>query len=471
MKQFMDEDFLLESDAAKTLYHDYAAKMPIVDYHCHIIPQQILDDKQFSNISEVWLGGDHYKWRAMRCNGIAESAIIESLEKDPYLVFKGFLETMVRSIGNPVYHWTYLELKRYFGIDKQLCPENAKEIYDACNEKLKQPNMSVRGLIRQSNVKVICSTDDPLDDLHVHQQLAKIKDLGFKVLPAFRPDKAVNIDKEGFSSYITRLAEVADVKIQHFADVLTALSVRLNYFKENNCSVSDHGLDYVVFEEATDAELESIFTRVMHGEGLSEKEAAQYKTAVLRHLAKFYAENNWVMQIHFGCIRNNSKTMFKKIGADTGFDCVGDSKDVGKLVDLLNAFEEAHTLPQMVLYSLNSSDNSMIATIAGSFETNSPVPSRIQLGSGWWFNDNKSGMINQLTDFANLGTLGNFVGMLTDSRSFLSYTRHEYFRRILCNLVGGWMENGEVYPDMAQNGKLVQDISYNNAMNYFGFDK
>jgi glucuronate isomerase len=469
MKAFMDEDFLLESETARTLYHDYAEKMPILDYHCHVNPREIAEDRRYDNITQAWLGGDHYKWRAMRCAGVPESDITGAKDTEPYRTFAAWAKTLPQCIGNPLYHWTYLELKRYFGITKELCPETAKEIYDACNAKLAQPGMSARGLIKQSNVTLICTTDDPVDDLHWHEAIRADASCKVQVLPAFRPDKAMNVDKPGFPEYLGKLSGVVGYPIASFADLERALSDRIDFFAAHGCRVSDHALDHAVYTAASPAQLDNILHSAMQGP-VGSAEADAFKTAVLLAVSKKYAALGWVMQIHYGCLRNNSAKMFARLGPDTGFDSMNDAGGAQALAGLLNAMEQGGHLPRMVLYSLNGADNAVIASIAGSFQTDGGCPSRIQLGSAWWFNDHKLGMEKQLTDLANLGTLGGFIGMLTDSRSFLSYTRHEYFRRILCNLIGKWAENGEIQPNMAHLGSIVQDICYNNAVRFFGFD-
>lgn len=469
MKQFMDKDFLLESEAARILYHEHAAKMPIIDYHCHINPQEIFEDKRYESITEVWLGGDHYKWRAMRCNGIPESEITGAIKNDPYKVFESWAKTLPRAVGNPLYHWTYLELKKYFGITEELNEKSCKDIYDRCNAKLKEDNMSVRGLIDQSDVKLICTTDDPIDDLNWHEKIAADKTCKVKVLPAFRPDKAMNVDKAGFPEYIEKLEKVSGVEINSFAALKKALFARIDYFNEHGCKVSDHALDYTVCSLADEKELDAILAEAKKGV-VSLDKADKFKTAVLLAVSEKYHEYNWVMQIHYGCLRNNSTRLFEKLGPDTGFDSVNDAGGAAALAGLLDAMQKDGHLPKMVLYSLNESDNEVIATIAGCFQTDGECPSKIQLGSAWWFNDNRTGMTKQLTDLANLGVLGNFIGMLTDSRSFLSYTRHEYFRRILCNLIGSWVEKGEIQPNMDTLGAIVEDICYNNTVRFFGFD-
>ena len=469
MKAFMDEDFLLTTDAAKTLYHDYAEKMPIIDYHCHINPADIAEDKRYQTITEVWLGGDHYKWRAMRCNGIPESRITGAKDTDPYETFKAWSETLPRCIGNPLYHWTYLELKKYFGITEALTPKTCKDIYDRCNARLAEPDMSVRGIIEQSNVKLICTTDDPIDDLAQHAKIAADPTCKVKVLPAFRPDKAMNIDKPGFPEYIAKLSAVVGYEIKTFADLKKALIERIDYFNARGSKVSDHALDYPVCAPATEAELDAILAEGLNGPVSADK-GDKFKTAVLLALSEKYHAYGWVMQIHYGCIRNNSSIMFEKLGPDTGFDSVSDAGGAQALANLLDAMQKGGHLPKMVLYSLNHYDNETIATIAGCFQTDGECASKIQLGSAWWFNDHKTGMVAQMTSLANLGLLSNFIGMLTDSRSFLSYTRHEYFRRILCELIGGWVENGEYPADYRMLEKIIKGISYENAVKYFGFE-
>ncbi len=470
MKPFMDKDFLLETETAKKLYHEHAAKMPIIDYHCHINPQEIAEDRRYDSITQVWLGGDHYKWRAMRCNGVPECDITGAKDTDPYRTFERWAETLPKAIGNPLYHWTYLELKKYFGITEPLNAKSAKKIYDACNERLKAEDMSVRGIIDQSNVKLICTTDDPADTLEWHKKIAADPTCKVKVLPAMRPDKAMNIQKPGFAEYVKQLGGMAGMEIKTFADMKKALHNRIDFFNEMGCRASDHALDYATYESATEQELEAIFAKGLAGEALTEKEIAAYKTAVLLAVAEKYTEYGWVMQIHFGCIRDNNTEWYNKLGPDTGFDAVSNSHGVDDLGKLMDAMAQNHTLPKMVLYSLNQYDNEAIVTLAGCFQVNGVCPSQVQIGSAWWFNDTKTGMEKQLTDLANLGTLGNFIGMLTDSRSFLSYTRHEYFRRILCNWIGSLVENGEYHADMETLGQMVEDISYNNTVRFFGFD-
>lgn len=467
MKPFMDNDFLLSTESAKKLYHEYAASMPVLDYHCHINPQEIAEDRQFNNITEVWLGGDHYKWRQMRSNGVDEYYITgdaPAREK-----FQKWAETLEKLIGNPLYHWSHLELKKYFGYEGHLNGETAEEVWNLCNEKLAQKEMSVRGLIKQSNVTLICTTDDPIDTLEWHEKIKEDQTFDVQVLPAWRPDKATNIEKPTFLRYMEQLSAVSGVEIRSFADLKTAITNRLAYFDERGCSVSDHGVDYVMYLPATDEEIEAIFAKRLNGDELTADEVVKFKTAFLIFLGREYHRLNWVMQLHFGCKRDNNGLMFAKLGPDTGFDCINNYAPAAQLADFLNALVTTDQLPKTILYSLNPNDNAVIGTILGCFQDSSAV-GKIQQGSAWWFNDHKTGMTEQMISLANLGTLSNFVGMLTDSRSFLSYTRHDYFRRILCELIGGWVENGEYPDDWNVLEKIVKGVCYNNAVRYFEFD-
>ncbi len=468
MKPFMDEDFLLSNETAKTLYHDYAEKMPIVDYHCHINPAEIAQNKQFANITEVWLGGDHYKWRVVRANGYPEQYVTGN-ETSDYEKFKAWAATLPKAIGNPLYHWTHLELKRYFGIDTPLNEQTADEIWESCNQKLQMPELSVRGIIDGSNVKVICTTDDPADSLSYHQQIKDDPSCKVKVYPAYRPDKAVNIRKPDFVDYIHTLSKAAGMPIGSFSELCEALKNRLEFFVSMGCKASDHGVDRVVCEPASGEEIERIFEKRLSGELPTQLEADQYQTALLLFLGKEYHRLDVVMQIHYGVARNTNTVMFEKLGPDTGFDTISSDNGSVGLIRFLDALYQNSTLPKTILYSLNPKDNELIASTIGCFQNEDAI-GKLQHGSAWWFNDNKLGMEKQLTDLANLSLLGNFVGMLTDSRSFLSYTRHEYFRRILCNLIGTWVENGEYPNDIPALGQMVQDISYNNTMRYFGFE-
>ena len=462
----MDKDFLLETETAQKLYHEYAAKMPILDYHCHINPQEIAEDRKFENITQVWLGGDHYKWRQMRSNGVEEKYITgDASDREK---FQKWAETLEKAIGNPLYHWSHLELQRYFGYYGALNGETAEEVWNLCNEKLQEDGMSARNLIRQSNVTLVCTTDDPVDSLEWHEKIAADESFEVQVLPAWRPDKAMNLEKTDYLEYLKKLEVVSGVKIDSFASLIEALRIRMDYFAEHGCSVSDHGLEYVMYAPASEEEIEAIFAKRLRGEAVSRADELQFKTAYMVALGREYHKKNWAMQLHYGVKRDNNGMIFGKLGPDAGIDCINNYAPSSEMADYLNALAITDELPKTILYSLNPTDNAAIGTIIGCFQSEE-ARGKIQQGSAWWFNDNKQGMIEQMTSLANLGLLGNFIGMLTDSRSFLSYTRHEYFRRIMCNLIGGWVENGEYPADEKVLGHMVQDISYNNAVRYFGF--
>lgn len=467
MKSFMDENFLLTNQTAEKLYHDYAKNMPIFDYHCHLNAKEIKENKKYRNITEIWLGGDHYKWRAMRSNGIAEKYITGNApDKEKFMKWA---ETMPKCIGNPLYHWTHLELKRFFGINELLSPKTADEIWGKCNEMLSKDDFTARGLIKRSNVKVICTTDDPADSLEDHIALAKDKTFDVKVLPAFRPDKSINIDKAGFVAWIEKLSKVAGLEIKTFAHLKDALKQRLEFFHEVGCRVSDHALDPIVFAEGTEEEMTAILQKALKGDQLTAAEIKKYKTQVMVYLGKQYARLNWTMQIHIGTIRNNNTRMMRLIGPDTGFDATADYTFAEALSKFLDKLDDTDELPKTILYCLNPRDNDVLGTIIGCFQGGG-IPGKIQVGSGWWFNDQKDGMTKQIVSLSNLGLLSLFVGMLTDSRSFLSYTRHEYFRRILCNIIGEWVESGEAPNDLELLGSMVQNISFDNAKDYFGIE-
>ena len=467
MKNFMDKDFLLQTETASSLFHSYAEKTPILDYHCHINPAEIANDRKFDNITQVWLGGDHYKWRFMRSCGVDEKFITgDASDKEKFLKWA---ECVGKAIGNPLYHWTHLELQRYFGYTGILNKNTAEEVWELCNAKLKEDSMSVRGLIKQSNVTLICTTDDPVDSLEYHKQIAADDTFDVQVLPAWRPDKAMNIEKPDYTEYLEKLSAVSGVSIHTFADLKEALINRLDFFKSMGCSVSDHALEYVMYQPATDAELEAIFAKRMSGASITREEELQFKTAFMLFVGKQYHRLNWVMQLHYGCKRDNNTLRYDQLGPDTGYDCINNYAPSAQLADFLNALITTDELPKTIIYSLNPNDNQAIGTILGCFQDSSAC-AKIQQGSAWWFNDHKTGMQDQMISLANLGNLSGFVGMLTDSRSFLSYTRHEYFRRIMCNLVGGWVENGEFPADMETLEEIVKGISYNNAVKYFGFD-
>ena len=469
MTSFMNADFLLKSETAKTLYHNHAEKMPIIDYHCHINPMEIYEDKHYNSITEVWLGGDHYKWRAMRSCGVPEYYITG--DASPAEKFRKWAESIPNLIGNPLYHWTHLELQRYFGITEPLNGDNAMEIYEKCNAILAQPDMSARGIIRKSGVQLICTTDDPVDDLRAHELLAADPTSPAVVLPAFRPDKAMRADKETFPAYIARLEQVVGYPIVTMADMRRALLDRIAYFADHGCRVSDHGMDFCFCVEADEDTLNDIFARAKAGQVITRDEQLAYHTALLIAVGKEYARRDWVCQYHFGCLRDNSRKMFRKLGPDTGFDSMNDAANAAGLAGLLDTLEDADALGKTILYSLNPSDNGIIGSIMGAFQADSPIPGKIQQGSAWWFNDHKPGMEAQMVSLMSLGAMGSFNGMLTDSRSFLSYTRHEYFRRILCNLFGQLVEDGEYPADMKWLGRMVENISYYNTLHYFRFDE
>ena len=467
MKSFMDEDFLLSTETAKHLYHDYAAKMPILDYHCHISPREIYEDRKFENITQLWLEADHYKWRQMRSNGVPEEYVTgNASDRDK---FQKWAETLEMAIGNPLYHWSHLELQRYFGYKGHLSGETAQEVWDLCNEKIQKEGMSARSLIEQSGVTLICTTDDPVDSLEWHKKIAEDKSFGVKVLPAWRPDKAMYIEKPDYPAYVAKLAQVSGVEIHSFADLKQALANRMDFFGSLGCVVSDHGLEYVMNQPASEQEIERIFAKRMSGEPVERLEELQFKTAFMLAMGREYAKRGWIMQMHYGVKRDNNQRVFANFGPDGGVDCINNYAPSAQMADFLNQLAVTDELPKTILYSLNPTDNAAIGSIIGCFQDSSAV-GKIQQGSAWWFNDNKTGMIEQMISLANLGLLGNFVGMLTDSRSFLSYTRHEYFRRILCELVGGWVENGEYPNDEKALKKIIEGISYNNAVRYFGFD-
>ncbi len=467
MKAFMDKDFLLETETAKKLFHDYAEKTPILDYHCHINPKEIAQNRQFDNIAQVWLGGDHYKWRFMRSCGVEEKYITG--DASDYDKFVKWAECMGKAIGNPLFHWSHLELQRYFGYTGVLNSKTADEVWELCNEKLRQPSMSARNLIKQSNVTLICTTDDPIDSLEWHKMIAEDESFDVKVLPAWRPDKAMNIEKPDYLEYLDKLAAAAGMEeINSFAALKQALSNRMAFFTSMGCNVSDHGLEFVMYRPASDDEIEEIFLKRLNRLVLTKEEELKFKTAFMLFVGREYHKLDWAMQLHYGCKRDNNTAQYEKLGPDTGYDCINNYAPSSEMADFLNALALTDELPRTVLYSLNPNDNQAIGTILGCFQDSTAL-AKIQQGSAWWFNDHKAGMLEQMTSLANLGNLSGFIGMLTDSRSFLSYTRHEYFRRILCNLLGGWVENGEFPADMDILSEIVTDISYNNAKRYFKF--
>ena len=459
MKDFMDKDFLLSSETARQLYEAYAAPMPIIDYHCHLDPREIWEDRQFENITRVWLGGDHYKWRLMRSAGVDERFITG--DADDREKFRKWAETLGLAIGNPLYHWSHLELRSYFGYEGVLNGDTAEEVWKLCNEKLRRPDMSARNLILRSRVKALCTTDDPADTLEWHQKLADEGDFPVKVLPSFRPDKALGIEKPGYLDYLARLGAP-----ESFAGLKARLTERLDFFCALGCRVSDHGMEAVPFAPAPEEEIEGIFRRRLAGQLPTPLEEKQFKTALLLHLGRAYARRGLVMQLHFGVIRDNSPRIFRALGPDAGIDSIGDAISAKDLAAFLGALDETGELPKTILYSLNPNDNAALVTVMGAFQTGEAV-GKLQHGSAWWFNDHKGGMIRQLSTLAADGYLAGFVGMLTDSRSFLSYARHEYFRRILCDLIGSWVENGEYPGDPKALRTIVEGICFYNAERYF----
>ena len=459
MKAFMDRDFLLSTDTARHLYHDYAADMPIIDYHCHLDPREICEDRRFDNITQVWLGGDHYKWRLMRSAGVEEKFITgDASDREK---FQKWAETLGLAVGNPLYHWSHLELRNYFGYEGALNGDTAEQVWQLCNEKLQSPEMSARSLILRSGVKALCTTDDPADSLAWHKEIAEDESFDVKVLPSFRPDKALGIEKPDYPQYLKRLGE-----IKSFAQLVEVLKDRLAFFVSLGCRVSDHGMESVPFAPATEAEAEAIFQKRLAGELPTAWEQKQFKTALLLALGKEYHRLGVVMQLHFGVIRDNSHRVYRALGPDAGIDSIGDQPSVKELAAFLGALDDTGELPKTILYSLNPNDNAALVTVMGAFQTGEAV-GKVQHGSAWWFNDHKRGMIDQLTTLAADGYLAGFVGMLTDSRSFLSYARHEYFRRILCELLGSWVENGEYPADEKALKTIVQGVCYENARRYF----
>ena len=468
MKQFLDKDFLLNTEAAKKLFHEAAEACPIIDYHCHLSPKEIWEDIRYENITQVWLGGDHYKWRLMRSAGVPEKYVTGNAPDREK--FEKYAEVLGKAVGNPLYHWSHLELRRFFGYEGILNRETAGEVWDLANAKLQEEGYSARGLIVKSNVKIICTTDDPVDSLEWHEKLAADKSFPVTVLPAWRPDKAMNLEKPDYPEYIARLEKAAGMKINSFADLKKALHARLDFFADHGCKLSDHGLNYVMFAPAAEDEIEAVFAERMNGIMPDADKEAKFKYAFMAAMAAEYSERNWVMQLHYGCRRDNNPVTFRAMGPDTGFDCVDNSAPSTQTAAFLGALEEAGSLPKTILYSLNTNDNAAIDTILGCFQNDTAI-GRIQHGSAWWFNDHFDGMVEQMKSLASLGYLAGFVGMLTDSRSFLSYPRHEYFRRILCRILGEWVEEGFYPEDYDTLKEIVADISYNNAKRYFSFEE
>ncbi|HOS45647.1 MAG TPA: glucuronate isomerase [Paludibacter sp.] len=468
MNSFIHDDFLLQNEAAKELYHNYSKKQPIIDYHCHLIPEYIANDHQFDNLGQIWLEGDHYKWRAMRTNGIEEKYCTGKDTSD-WEKYEKWVETVPYTMRNPLYHWTHLELKRAFGVDELLNPASGKRIYDICTEKLRTPEFSARGLMKKFNVEVVCTTDDPVDTLEHHIAL-KNEGFGIKVLPTWRPDKAMAVECPAeYKKYVEKLSEVSGVAISNFADLIQALRVRHDFFASIGCKLSDHGIEEFYAEDYTQAEIDAIFNKVYGGKELTKEEILKFKSAMLYEGAVMDWEKGWTQQFHYGAIRNNNSRLFRKLGPDTGFDSIGDFTVAKAMSKFLNSLDNDNKLAKTIIYNLNPRDNDLIATMIGNFQDGS-VAGKIQFGSGWWFLDQKTGMEAQMNSLSNLGLLSRFVGMLTDSRSFLSYPRHEYFRRILCNLIGEDVEKGLLpKSEMKFLGEMVANISYFNAKNFFQF--
>ncbi|WDF56465.1 glucuronate isomerase [Mucilaginibacter sp. KACC 22063] len=466
MKNFLDENFLLQNKSAERLYHEYAKQMPIIDYHCHLPPDQIAQDHQFENLTQIWLYGDHYKWRAMRANGVNEAFITGN--KSDYEKFEQWAATVPYTMRNPLYHWTHLELQRYFDVHDLLSPQTAKQVYDNCTAKLQTGAYSVKSLIKKMNVEVVCTTDDPLDNLEYHQQ---IKSSGYdvKVLPSYRPDKAMNADDvAALNAYIDKLEKVIDAEIGDYDTYIAALKQRHDYFADNGCKVADHGLEQIYAEDYTEDEIRTIFTKIKSNGALLPLEILKFKSAMLTQFALWHHEKGWVQQYHLGALRNNNSRALTNLGPDTGWDSIGDFSQGRALSRFLDKLDTENKLAKTIIYNLNPADNEMMAAMIGNFNDGS-VAGKVQYGSAWWFLDQKDGMTKQINALSNMGLLSRMVGMLTDSRSFLSFPRHEYFRRLLCNLFGNDIENGELPADFEWIGKIVQDICYNNAKAYFGF--
>jgi len=465
IKTFMDENFLLNNDIAVELYHKYAKEMPIFDYHSHINAREIAENKQFNNLTELWLSEDHYKWRILRCNGVEEKYITGNA--DDYLKFLKWAETVPKCIGNPMYHWVHLELKRYFGIDKLLSPATAKEIWDECNEKLSGEDFFAKELLKKSNVKVVCTTDDPSDNLSSHKKIIEDTSFEVKVVPTFRADSMIYIEREGFGNHVRKLGDAAGIEIRNFEELKTALEKRIKYFNDTGCRMADHSLEEaLILNEASESEAAVIFEKAMNGTEIFGEEIVKYKTVILVLLGKLYNRFNWTMQLHIGPIRNNNKRMFGIAGPDTGFDAICDYPVAENLAFFLSILERSDELPKTIVYSLDPGNNEIISAMAGCFQKD--IPLKIQLGPAWWYNDHKDGITKQIIALANTSLLSRSVGMVTDSRSFTSFTRHEYFRRILCDVIGEWVCRGEAPNKTEMLGQMIKDICWNNAANYFG---
>ncbi len=466
MKRFMGRNFLLDTDTARDLYHDCAADLPIIDYHCHISPKEIWEDRAYSNPTELWLQGDHYKWRIMRACGISEEYITG--DAPDFEKFQKYAEALEKAIGNPLYHFSHLELQRYFGYTGVLNHQTAGTVFSYCIDRIAEEGCTVRGLIRNSNVEVICTTDDPADDLQYHELIAADPSIDFKVYPAWRPDQILNMEKESYPAYMERLGGAAGTEIRDLSTLMDAVEKRMDFFTAHGCRVSDHGLYKIVHSECTEEEADQILKKRLRGEEISREELEKAQTFLMKYFGAAYHDRNWVMQLHYGCQRNINTKAFLALGPDTGYDAIHDLSSSESLAAFLNSLELRDKLPKTIVYSLNPSDNAVIETILGCFQAPGQVQ-KLQHGSAWWFNDHKNGMEAQLRSYANTGVLGNFIGMLTDSRSFLSYARHEYFRRILCNFLGELAEHGEYPDDSDALRRITEDVSYRNAKKYFEF--
>lgn len=468
VQDFMNENFLLNNDTAIRLYHNYAKQMPIIDYHCHLSPKEIYENKTFKNITDIWLYGDHYKWRLMRSNGVDEENITGSASD--YDKFMAWAKTVPMLIGNPLYNWTHLELQRFFGIHDLLNEESAPQIWEKVNTLLNSEGFGARDFIKKSNVKVVCTTDDPIDSLEYHLKLKEEFDFNVSILPSFRPDKGIEINREGYKEWVEKLQAVSDIQIESYDDFLKALESRVRFFHSVGGRVSDHAIDTMMYAETTKEEAAQFFSEVLQGSKVSAEGEMKYKTYTLKFLGKLYSELGWAMQLHLNALRNNNMRMFKTMGPDTGFDSINDAEIARPLAGLLDMLEQEKALPKTIIYTLNPKDNNVIAAMIGSFQGGG-IPGKIQFGTAWWFNDNKVGMLEQMKALSSMGVFSRFIGMLTDSRSFLSYTRHEYFRRLVCSLIGEWVEGGEVPNNIEFLGQVVQGISYHNAKGYFNFEK
>ncbi|WP_082232976.1 glucuronate isomerase [Halobacillus massiliensis] len=464
MKTFITDDFLLHNEYARELYHEHAKDLPVIDYHNHLPPNEIEQDRKFENITQIWLQGDHYKWRLLRANGVEEKYITgNASDKEKFIAWA---QTVPNTLGNPLYHWTHMELLRYFGIDELLDEDSAEDIWNTANERLQDPGMSTRNLLAGSKVEFVGTTDDPVDDLKFHQSIAG-SEFSTVVAPSFRPDQGLDIGHRGkFKSWVDKLGIATGREVHRYSNFLEALADRVDYFDKQGCRASDHGINVMFYEPATEQEAGEIFEKSLNGDALSLKEVHQFKTHTLQFLAERYEEKNWAMQLHIGPMRNNNSKMFEKIGPDSGFDTMGDQLLAEPLSNFLDSLEQRDGLPKTILYCLNPRDNYILATMAGNFQ-NATIPGKVQFGTAWWYNDHIDGMENQMNILANVGLIKHFLGMLTDSRSFLSFSRHEYFRRILCNLIGSWAAKGTIPANMKLLGRYVEDISYYNAKRYF----